>query len=113
MNDMETPNQLITPAHLETMRRFKRTTLDWTFDFLPEFVTAKSLSLVMRGEFWYPTLFQEPEMSHEEGQAVSLNAIRYTHELDRIFICIVGEEEFNRVFETGNVQDLRVRTEQP
>ena len=65
----------------------------------------KSLSLVDNNGSWFPVIFQGPEMSHEPSQLITLNPIKYTHELDRIFICIVGEEEFDRVFAERKVEE--------
>ena len=50
------------------------------------------LQLIETNGYWYPAVFSHPEMSHEDDQCVSLNRIKYVHELQNLFFAITGKE---------------------
>ena len=51
-----------------------------------------NIEFIESGEHYYPQIKQYPELSSEEIQIVSLNRIKYFHELQNLIFAIQGEE---------------------
>lgn len=56
----------------------------------------RHIGLVESDGKWYPQFIQEPEMSHEDRQIVSLPYIKYWHELEDLHKVLIGEELKNQ-----------------
>ena len=56
----------------------------------------RHIALIKSDGVWYPQFIQEPEMSHEDRQIVSLPYIEYWHELEDLHKVLIGEELKNQ-----------------
>lgn len=50
------------------------------------------LELMPLNGYWYPVYAQLPEMSHETEQRVTINRIKFVHELQNLFFVLTGNE---------------------
>lgn len=50
------------------------------------------LEFIPMADGFYPTYVQKPELSSQEEQRVSLNRIKFVHELENLFFILTGKE---------------------
>lgn len=55
-------------------------------------LTTHWLSLIFVDGFYYPLYAQQPEIGQEDEQIVSLNRIKFVHELQNLFFALTGKE---------------------
>lgn len=62
------------------------------YGFTKKILTVSTLQLIWSDGWIYPQIIEEPEMSNETVNVVSLNRIKSVHQLQNLYFALTGKE---------------------